>query len=328
MEKTKKRKPLSPKTKKRIAIILSCVLGGVLLFFALLYFVVGGVFFEFALDATFPAVQNAPSGFDVNMPVPFSDEEWLGEIDKELVEITSGDSYKLKAYKILNATPTDNWVITFHGYRGKSLEMGFYAHKFYDEGFNVLMPDLKGHGQSEGKYVGMGFGDRFEVIDWANYIINDNSNAKIVLHGVSMGAATIMCAVGETLPENIVCAIEDCGFSSAYKQFQYVLEYVLKLPFRRFIMSASNFIARLRLGKSLTEYDCVKQLKKSKTPMLFIHGGADTFVPASMLDEVFGANPNIEKEKLVVEGATHAYSATQDSELYFKTVFDFVHKYL
>ena len=69
-------------------------------------------------------------------------------------------------------------------------------------------------------------------------------------------------------------------------------------------------------------------MKKSTTPTMFIHGTEDNFVPFKMLDIVYNANPNIEKEKLVVEGANHGYSATLNPELYFESVFNFVSKYV
>ena len=54
-------------------------------------------------------------------------------------------------------------------------------------------------------------------------------------------------------------------------------------------MNAANMVTKLRAGYDLEEASAVKQVAKSKTPMLFIHGDADTFVPFEMLDEVYNA---------------------------------------
>ncbi len=319
----------SVKKKAKVAtIVLTSILGVFLVLFIVAYALVGTYFYKYALDATFAAVANSPSDMMVDMPTPATKDEWFEQIPKSVQEITSDDGYILKAYQILANNSEHKWIITIHGYRGQATDMSYYAYYFNNAGFNVLMPDLKGHGQSEGKYIGMGYSDRFDILKWINLIIEADPEAKIVLHGVSMGGATVMMTTGETLPSNVVCAIEDCGYSNVYKQFEFIVENVLDLPFKGLIMSAADLSARANLKVSLKEMDSTTQLKKSTTPTLFIHGDADTFVPFYMLDEVYNANPDLEKQKLVVSGATHAYSATQDPDLYFSTVFAFIETHI
>ena len=65
--------------------------------------------------------------------------------------------------------------------------MSNYGKKFYDMGYNVLIPDLRGHGMSEGDYIGMGWDERLDIIDLINYIIDVDKDSEIVLFGVSMG---------------------------------------------------------------------------------------------------------------------------------------------
>lgn len=322
MNKTKKLGP----SKEYVLSIIGCVLLGLFLLFIVCYSIVGSVFFSYALDSTFASVSNAPKGMIEKLPEPRVEPQWFEIVDKTKVSITSDDGYRLSAYEIENST--DNYVVLIHGYRGKSSEMSYYAKKFYEKGFNILMPDLKGHGESEGKYVGMGYMDRFDIIKWIDYLISKNNNAKIVLHGVSMGGATVCCTAGEQLPSNVVCAIEDCGYSNVYKQFEYVAENVLRLPFKKVIMGASNLVAKVRLRHSLKEFDVVRQVKKTSIPMMFIHGSADNFVPPYMLDELYSANSNIIKEKLIIDGAGHAYCATKDGELYFSSVFNFIGRFI
>jgi fermentation-respiration switch protein FrsA (DUF1100 family) len=91
-------------------------------------------------------------------------------------------------------------------------------------------------------------------------------------------------------------------------------------------LCALDAVVRLRSGFSLKEASCVEQVKKSKTPTLFIHGEADEFVPFWMLDEVYQAAA-CEKEKLAVPGAGHAESAYQQ-ELYYSAIRAFVSRYL
>ena len=135
-------------------------------------------------------------------------------------------------------------------------------------------------------------------------------------------------ATGQQLPSSVKVAIEDCGYTSAKAQFGHVAKEVLKLPFQRIIMSCAEIFFKANMKMPLSDIDCPAALKKSKTPTLFIHGNADDFVPFYMQDILFDSLSAAPKEKLVVDGASHAYSATQNPELYFKTVFDFCERYL
>ena len=297
-----------------------------LFFISTLYFSLGYYLFTFSLDATFASMSNIPQNVNIEMPKPIQKNVWLSNVEKNDAFIISQDGYKLHATEINQ--DSDKWVVCVHGYRDKGEGMSLYAYYYFNNGYNVLLPDLKGHGQSEGKYVGMGYNDRTDLLAWINKIIEKNPNSQIVLHGVSMGAATVMMTCGENLPQNVRVAVEDCGYTSVYDQYSYVADEFINIPIKSFALSALNTYSKIKTHKDLKTMDSVSQIKKSKTPMLFIHGDKDTFVPFRMLDEVYNANPDIEKEKYVVKGATHAYSASCDTENYFNKVFEFVSRYV
>ena len=126
------------------------------------------------------------------------DQKWLEE-ESNYTEnyIESSDGLKLHSYIVSQDNKTDKWAIVVHGYGGSGKLMSDRAKYFYEMGYNVLIPDLRGHGKSEGEYIGMGWKDRLDIISWINFIIKDNSNAKIILHGTSMGAATVFMASGK-----------------------------------------------------------------------------------------------------------------------------------
>ena len=250
----------------------------------------------------------------------------LNKSNYSTVYIESFDKLRLHGYKILNENPTDNWVITVHGYTCKGIEMSSYAKNFYDMGYNVLIPDLRGHGESEGKYIGMGWHDRLDILSWIDLIIKNNSNAKIILHGVSMGAATVSMASGEDLPKNVKAIIADCGYTSVWNQFSHQLKTIYSLP--NFpIMNASSITTKLKTGYSLREASTLKQVSKSKTPILVSHGDKDDFVPSHMMDELYNA-ANCEKEKLTIVGAGHAKSSKVNPDLYWSTIENFINKHL
>lgn len=281
-------------------------------------------------DFIFNAEHNA-SAEDVNQEetsgsVTIDDTTWLlEESNYEDFYVTSKDGLKLHNYLLRNDS-TDRWIITVHGYTSEGKLMASYARKFYAMGYNVILPDLRGHGQSEGDYIGMGWDERFDIIDLIQYIVDNNENSQIVLFGVSMGASTVMNVSGEELPSNVKAIIEDCGYTSAWDEFSYQLKELFGLPAFPMMHTASLF-GKIRAGYWLGEASAINQVKKSTTPMLFIHGDSDTFVPSHMLDELYSA-AKVEKEKLIIAGAGHAKSKDVDPELYWSTIIDFINRYV
>lgn len=254
-------------------------------------------------------------------------KKWIyEESNYEDVYINSFDNLKLHGLKILCKNKSNKWAIVVHGYSSNVIKVGSIAKKYYEMGYNVLMPELRGHGNSEGNYIGMGWHDRLDIIKWINLILKNNSNESIVLHGSSMGAATVMMVSGEILPPNVKAIIADCGYTSAMDQFSYQLNKLFKL--KSFpILNMASLITRLKSGYSLKEASSINQLKKCITPILFIHGDKDEFVPYYMMDELYNT-VNCSKEKLTISGAAHQHSKDVNPQLYWSTVENFLNKYI
>lgn len=253
-------------------------------------------------------------------------ERWLNDFARE-IDILSKDNLKLHGYLVLNPMKKSNtWVILAHGYMGRSYEMAKYAKKFIEMGYNTLLVDLRAHGKSEGKYIGMGWKDRLDILKWIERICVDNPDSKIILYGASMGAATMMMTTGEKLPSNVKMCIEDCGYSSVQIQFEMMLK-TIKPCIAKYLMTASSFVAKLKVGYNFEEASSIKQIRKANIPILFIHGDKDKFVPFEMLDELYEV-ANFPKEKLVIKNAGHVESSKINSELYWRTINDFIKKYI
>lgn len=249
------------------------------------------------------------------------------EANYEDVYITSEDELRLHACEVLASEKTNKWVITIHGYAGNCEDMSYLVQKFGEEGYNVLTLDLRGHGKSEGHYIGMGWHDRKDILKWIDYIVEKDSTAEIVLYGISMGAGAVMMTVGEELVPNVKAAIEDCGYTSVWEEFNYQIEMMNKKALRKPVLTVADVITKARAGYRLKEASAIKQLEKSNIPMLFIHGDQDKFVPYFMLDKLYDT-ATCPKEKFVVEGAGHAQSIVVEPELYWEKVTGFLHKYV
>lgn len=252
---------------------------------------------------------------------------WLKEQHFEDLEITSHDGLKLKAKLLKSDLDTDKVLIAVHGYRSYNLKEYAYYIKFYhDLGFHILMPDNRAHGESEGTYIGFGWLDRLDCIQWINKIKDYfNKDLQIVLHGISMGSATVLMASGEELPDDVKCIISDCGFTSVLDEFEHELKLAHIPP--SLILPTATLLSKKRVGYSFKEASTINQVKKSKTPTLFIHGDQDDFVPTYMVYDLYNACA-ADKDLLIVEGAKHAESYLVNQELCERTIIEFMSQYV
>lgn len=248
-------------------------------------------------------------------------KKWYSE-NGEDVYIMS-DSFRLHGKLFKN--PGTKYALVCHGYTSKAKHMAGFVNKFHTLGYNVLAVDARAHGDSEGTKIGMGWVERFDVIEWIKYIISLEPDAQIILHGVSMGASTVLMASGEELPKNVKAIIADCGYTSEWDEFRQEAD-VLHIPWFP-VLNASSAISKVRDGYDFKQASAVEQVKKSYTPTLFIHGSEDELVPYGMLNELYSA-ANCEKEILTIQGAGHALSSSVAPELYWNTVENFLEKHL
>lgn len=247
---------------------------------------------------------------------------WLESAQVEDHYIQSDDGLTLMGEYFPAEADSHLWMLGVHGYTSKKEDYRNVASMFAQRGYHVLLPDMRAHGESEGSFIGMGWLDRMDLLNWIDHIIALDPGAQIILHGTSMGGAAVMMTAGEALPENVKGIIEDCGYTSVWDIFADELEYLFGLPPFPVLHSAS-IVSKLRAGYSFGEASAVEQLGNARVPMLFIHGGNDNFVRTDMVYEVYAAYPAV-KDILVIDGAGHGEAYCMNPELYFDTMFSFI----
>ncbi len=243
------------------------------------------------------------------------------------VFITSEDGLKLHGTYIPNKA-SKRVVLCFHGYTSEGMKDYIGLSDYYlKRGFAMLLVDERAHGQSEGTYIGFGCLDRMDALKWLDWIVEHiGEDAKIILHGTSMGAATVLMTSGLKLPEQVKGIVSDCGFTSPKEVFTHVLHSMYHIPAFPIIQIA-GFLNKRLAGYGMDECNAAREVRKSKTPTLFIHGSADTFVPCRMCEKLY-ENCGAKKQKLIVDGAAHAESYYKDTGRYEEALEKFLKEVL
>ncbi len=258
--------------------------------------------------------------------------------------IINPEGRQLHAIFAVAPEPTNKTAVIVHGYTDNAIRMlmiGYLYNK--DLKYNIFLPDLQDQGLSQGPAIQMGWKDRLDVLNWMNIANNifgkssdsmenkskpspQNVTTQMVVHGISMGAATTMMVSGEPQQPFVKCFVEDCGYTSVWDEFSHELKNQFSLPAFP-LMYTTSLLCNAKYGWNFQEASSLNQVKKSKLPMFFIHGDADTYVPTWMVYPLYDAKSE-PKELWIVPGATHAMSYRDYPQEYTERVKNFVGKYI
>ncbi len=233
----------------------------------------------------------------------------------EDVQLVSHDGLRLHASYIPQGDEK-KVAILFHGYTSEGMKDYIALSDYYiKNGFSMLLPDARAHGRSEGTYIGFGCLDRLDAAGWINWVLSRcGKDVRMLLHGTSMGGATVLMCSGLKLPGQVRGIVSDCAFTSPKYVFTHVLHSMYHLPAFPMIPIA-DWMNRRLAGYGMDECNAAREVKKATVPALIIHGSGDTFVPCRMCEEIY-ENYAGEKRKLIIPGAAHAESYYKETERY------------
>ncbi len=268
----------------------------------------------------------AGTNWDAYIPTIRASKEKLKQYAHEDIFIMSQDGLKLHG-TFFPLEGSKKVVICFHGYTSEGLNDYSTLALFYrSHGFNLMIVDERAHGRSEGTYIGFGCLDRKDAVLWIEEMIKHlGEEAEILLHGDSMGGATVLMTAGLLLPSQVKAIVSDCAFTSAWEVFQSVLKNSYHLPAFP-ILHTANEMVKKKAGYGLKDCNAKEEVAKTKLPILFLHGKADTFVPCSMAQELYHACTG-PKKLVLIEGAGHVESCYRDATVFEGAIEEFIFPY-
>ena len=234
--------------------------------------------------------------------------------------VTTADDLILTAEVFDQCAKT--WVICLHGYRSDGqADCQEAAEKFWSGGYNVLVPDLRAHGRSEGKEIGLGWLDRMDLLLWIDKILEKDPQTQIFLYGLGMGAATLLLASGEVMPVQVAGLISDSSYTSVYSAIRSSLPQFSRLPIKRFLRLANRYSKQL-VGYPFLQISVTRQVGSNHLPVLFLQGEKDSFLSEKEINTLMEATAG-PKQKVLFANMGHL-QAIKDAPEYWPTVLQFI----
>lgn len=241
-------------------------------------------------------------------------KQWVETLGKA-VSVKNGKK-SIAATEITNSNVSNSYVLLCHQYGGSAVTMAEYAMHFYELGFNILLPDLRGFGENGYKKATLGAEDSIDILKWCDYIIEKDSNARIILFGVSVGGSAVAMAAGEELPDNVRAVIAD----SCYSDVREIMKgYIKNKPLINSFptLDFASLICKIKNGWNFKDASVVSQAEKTSVPILYIHGENDEFAPISQSNDIYERCSSEVAEQVIIQEGTHARNLETDENTYW-----------
>ncbi len=300
--------------------IFLCFLVIITLLFSFIIFYLSFVRSKFLEKPTFILKKLKPYQEQINHGI-----QWFLSQNYQDVSLTSFDNLTLVA-RFLRHPKAVGTIILMHGHRGSSLrDFSCVFQYYYSLGYNILIPDQRAHGRSQGKFITWGIKEKYDFLTWIQFINQElDDSLPIFISGVSMGASTALMTLGLSLPQNVKGVIADCGFTSPYQLLKSILHRVFIPAFP--VLLLASYYAKVFAGVNIRKESTVEAIKTGNIPILFVHGADDVVVPSWMSIENFNTYHN-NKELYIIDYADHGMSYLVAKEKCEQALCDFLNKY-
>lgn len=250
--------------------------------------------------------------------------DWADNEETERCMITSDRGDVLRGYYFPPDNPSDVIVIGSHGFHADhTVDPYTFIKHYHDRGYGFFCCDHVASGESSGNYVGFDYFESRDMLLWIDYLkARFGKNIKIILHGVSMGASTVL-QLADKCPDCVKLIISDCAYTGALDEFEHVVKSVGIRVAKPFVWIFNKMNIRFA-GFDFKDTDVRKSVSNAKVPVLFIHGKQDDLVPLRMANELYSLCGSPLKKLKIFENASHAESLMKNEKDYLKTVDDFI----
>ena len=211
-------------------------------------------------------------------------------------------------------------IIIVHGADGNRADptIGLLdiASKLIEHGYNVLMFDLRGHGESEGNRMSAGYYEKRDLLGAVEYVKKCGFEDIGVL-GFSMGAATALITTAES--KDIDAVVADSSYADLKNMMEP--EFSKRTKFPRFFLSPLLFMVKIMYGVDFVSIRPVESVPEiAPRPVFFIHGELDETVPVGHAYRLLEASQNPEDQLWVVSGAGHVRAYVTQPEEYIDRI--------
>ncbi len=257
--------------------------------------------------------------------IELSEKNYINWLDKkcEKVSIDGENGKDLNALKLSNYDTSHSYIILCHPFSETPRDMARYAHRFFDIGFNVYLPEARGYGESKYGKTTLGYEDYKDIIKWVDYIVESDKDAKIFVFGVGMGGTSALMTADKNLPENVKGIIADCPYSDLNDLFKHNIKEIYNLPAFPVVQLASVY-NKVANGWSFSDFNVKESVIKTQVPILFIQAGEDQVVPAAQINDLYDIITEKNSEHVLISGATHCETLDFSQDKYWNNVQSFI----
>lgn len=287
---------------------------------------IGNVFYKKAFEA------NTNKDIDLYNQSKYTfNENRYNSLQKEDVSVGSKNNYRLYGTYIKNPNASKNTIILVHGLGGSRWTTLKYVDMYLDKGFNILIYDSRDHGHSGGKNITFGFSEKYDLDRWVTWVASKNQGGTIGVHGESLGAVTAL--LHSSLNEDkkrVSFYVVDSSYSDLKQFFTLRLkeDYKIKNNFAiNFILFYAEKINKLNNQFTFKEASPINYIKNVTTPILFIHGENDNFVPKSMSEDLYNLKSTA-KDIYIAPNAGNLGAYLNNQDAYKEKVYNFIDTYM